>query len=156
MFWFVVGIGLLLDQLSKYWIMGHFVYGQSVPVIPNVFHLTYILNTGAAFSMLSGRTWLLISISIVALLGLFWYYRQTPKTQKIKRFALACITSGAVGNLIDRVYFGAVRDFFDFRIWPIFNIADCFVVVGVTLLIICLVQEIYQENKREKENENRG
>lgn len=146
--------GVALDQLSKYWIMGHFTYGQSLPIIPNVFHLTYILNTGAAFSILSEHTWLLVLISLFALAGIFWYYHKTPKAQTLKRFALACIASGAVGNLIDRVYYGAVRDFFDFRVWPIFNIADCFVVVGVVLLIGCLVKEIYLEAKAEKEEKN--
>lgn len=151
MFGIVMAVGLALDQLSKYWIMGHFAYGQSLPIIPNVFHLTYILNTGAAFSILSEHTWLLVVISLFALVGVFWYYRKTPKEQKVKRFALACIASGAVGNLFDRVYYGSVRDFLDFRIWPIFNIADCFVVVGVGLLIACLAKEIYEEGKAEKE-----
>lgn len=151
MFGIVIITGLVLDQASKYWMMTHFAYGQSLPVIPNVFHLTYILNSGAAFSMLSGKTWVLIAVSLVALLGVFWYYRQTPKECKLKRFSLACIASGAVGNLIDRLYYGSVRDFLDFRIWPIFNIADCFVVVGVALLIGCFVKEIYEEDKLEKE-----
>lgn len=151
-----MAVGVLLDQLSKYWIMGHFSYGQSLPIIPNVFHLTYILNTGAAFSILSAHTWLLVVISLVALAGIFWYYHKTPKSQSIKRLALACIASGAVGNLIDRVYYGSVRDFLDFRIWPIFNIADCFVVVGVVILISCLVREIYIEAKAEKAEKNKA
>lgn len=155
MFGIVMIAGIALDQLSKYWIMGYFTYGQSLPIIPNIFHLTYILNTGAAFSILSEHTWLLVIISLFALAGIFWYYHITPKEQTLKRFALACIASGAVGNLIDRVYYGSVRDFLDFRIWPIFNIADCFVVVGVALLIGCLVKEIYAEAKAEKEEKNK-
>lgn len=154
MFWIMIIIGLVLDQLSKYWIMGHFVLGQSLPIIPNVFHLTYILNTGAAFSLLSEHTWLLTVISMLALAGIFWYERKVPKERKIKRFALACVAGGAVGNLLDRLYYEAVRDFLDFRIWPIFNIADCFVVVGVGLLIMELVREIREEAKTEKENQD--
>lgn len=152
MFWLIVVVSVVLDQLSKYWMMSHFAYGQSLPIIPNIFHLTYILNEGAAFSILSGKTWLLIVISLVAMGGIFWYYRQVPKEQVYKQLALACITGGAFGNFIDRIWLGAVRDFFDFRIWPIFNIADCFVVVGVTVLIICLTKEIYEESKAEKNN----
>lgn len=151
MFWIVIIIGILLDQFSKYWIAGHFVLGESLPVIPNVFHLTYILNKGAAFSILSGKVWLLIIVSLVALGGILWYYRETDPSEKLKIFSLACITGGAIGNLIDRICLGAVRDFLDFLIWPIFNIADCFVVVGVVFLLCCLVKEIYQEEKNEKQ-----
>ena len=101
---------VLLDQVTKYYVVTHFALGESVPVINNVFHWTFILNPGAAFGMLEGSRWLFVLIA-VAVIG------------------------GALGNLIDRTARGVVIDFFDFRIWPIFNVADIAICVGVGLII---------------------
>ena len=105
---------LLLDQLSKYL-------------------FTTITNTGAAFGILKGYTTLLIIISLLALTACVYYYVKY-KNKKI-RFALSFLIAGIIWNLIDRIIFGYVRDFIDFKIWPVFNLADSFNVIGVILLI---------------------
>ena len=113
---------VLLDQATKYYVVTHFALGESVPVINNVFHWTFILNRGAAFGMLEGSRWLFVLIA-VAVIGCVWFMRQE------------IAKSGALGNLIDRTTRGVVIDFFDFRIWPIFNVADIAICVGVGLII---------------------
>lgn len=131
-------LGLLLvivDQLTKYYVVNHFYLGESVPVIENIFHWTYILNPGAAFGMLEGSRWFFILIA-VAVLGLAWYYRRQIKEQgPLVCLGAALFGGGAIGNLIDRARSGLVIDFFDFRIWPIFNVADIGICVGVGIIL---------------------
>ena len=104
---------VLLDQATKYYVVTHFALGESVPVINNVFHWTFILNRGAAFGMLEEIT----KMGVMACWG------------------TALFAGGALGNLVDRTARGVVIDFFDFRIWPIFNVADIAICVGVSLII---------------------
>ena len=110
-----------------------------MPIIPDVFHLTYILNAGAAFGVLENQRILFILIAVVLLLVLARYYKQIPAEPPILRIGVGLMAGGAVGNLIDRIKSGQVVDFFDFRIWPIFNIADMAIVVGVTIIIYNLM-----------------
>lgn len=141
---FIIAGIVALDQIIKA-IAAHFLMAlTTVPVIPNVFHLTYIENSGAAFSILSGRSVLLIVITsaLIALL-LFWLV-SLPKTKQYLQLntALAMIIGGALGNLIDRIHYGYVIDFFDFRIigFAIFNVADIFVCVGCVLVILAVLK----------------
>lgn len=124
----------VLDQVSKYIVQSRMFEGQSIPIWENVFHLTYINNPGAAFGMLPYRTTFFILMSVVVSLGVLWYARTLSKEEKLTRVALGLVLGGALGNLIDRVRFGAVVDFFDFRIWPVFNIADVAICVAVALI----------------------
>lgn len=132
-------LGVLLDQVTKYLVMTHMTYLQSIPILDGVFHLTYVLNDGAAFSILEGKRWFFIVLTVVVLAVCFYFYRKMPKEQTFSRFSLVLLATGAIGNFIDRIRFGAVVDFFDFRIWPVFNVADCFVVVGVFCLAIAIL-----------------
>lgn len=128
---------LVVDQISKYWVRTHMKPYESIPVIRNVFHLTYLHNTGAAFSMLRGRTvFFVISASAIILIIVYGMIK-LPLERRI-RFLLALVLGGATGNLIDRVRFGHVVDFLDFRVWPVFNIADCAIVVGMAFLAIII------------------
>jgi signal peptidase II len=131
---------VVVDQLSKWWIRSNFYPGQSVPET-GFFRLTYAQNTGAAFSIFYGNNNVLIVVDIIGIIILLAYvfmvYRRFPfldtRTNKI---ALGIILGGTIGNLIDRVWLGYVRDFIDVGPWPVFNLADSCTVVGV--IIFCL------------------
>ena len=134
---------LILDQATKLYVDANFRLHESVPVIDNVFHLTYVRNKGATFGILSDsavRIPFFIGVSIVAMLGILWYIRRIRSDQKLALAALSLIFSGAFGNLIDRIRLGEVIDFLDVfwrhYHWPAFNIADSAITVGVTLLFI--------------------
>ena len=118
---------------------------QSIPVITNVFHITYVHNFGAAFGLFAHRTDFFIFVTTVVVLLIFVFLRHLPKEQKLLRAALVLQLGGATGNLIDRVRLGYVIDFFDLRVWPVFNVADIAIVFGVGLLILDLTR-----NAREK------
>ncbi|MEK6950015.1 MAG: signal peptidase II [Nanoarchaeota archaeon] len=129
---------VLIDQLAKFLIKTTFQLNESIPIIKNIFHLTYINNFGAGFGILQQQKWILIFIS-AAVIGIIFYYLDKIKEKELLLQALTgFILGGTIGNLIDRLYYGYVIDFLDFQIWPIFNIADSFVTIGVIGLIIYL------------------
>lgn len=131
--WISLGV-LIIDQISKFFIKINMTELESIPIITNVFHLTYVKNAGAAFSILEGKTSFFIVVTILAAsVALFCYFRVDSKKIWL-RSGIALALGGAMGNLIDRMRYGKVVDFFDFRIWPVFNIADCAIVVGVILI----------------------
>jgi signal peptidase II len=103
-------------------------------VIANVFHITYWRNPGAAFGILAYRTEFFIIIGTLVAVGIIIALLKLPPGKHLLKVALAMLLGGAIGNLIDRVRIGYVIDFFDFRIWPVFNIADSAIVIGVILL----------------------
>jgi len=123
----------LLDRVSKIlavdWLAAH----GSIKITP-FFRLTYVQNTGAAFGSFQGGNYILIGVSAVILLLLFKWRAEFIKTGRLARYALIFIIAGAFGNLYDRIVLGYVVDYFDFIIWPVFNIADSFITVGAILL----------------------
>lgn len=125
---------LSLDRLSKYFVSQNILLNQSLPVIKNIFHLTLIHNTGAAFGIFKNHNYLFIFISLLAILFIYLQLRKQKLTAVILKVSLALISSGTIGNLIDRIYFGYVIDFLDLRIWPVFNIADSSITIGAILL----------------------
>ena len=136
----IIAIFIGLDQLSKYWVLNYLQEIGSIPVIQNVFHLTYVENRGAAFGMFQNNQMIFVVVAIVAsIFGL--YYLHTKKMHSIGKVGIMLIISGAIGNLIDRVRLGFVVDYFDFRIiWEyVFNVADVFVVVGTAMLCIYIL-----------------
>ena len=134
MFIFIVfAVTLFLDQWSKYLIEQNVDLYQSIPVIQDVFHITYTRNQGAAFGILQGRRTFFIVITIVVLALLAYFYRELPLKNLVTRFAMGLAIGGIIGNFIDRVRLGYVIDFLDFRIWPIFNVADSAIVVAVII-----------------------
>ncbi|MEN9243639.1 MAG: signal peptidase II [Gloeomargarita sp. DG02_5_bins_242] len=135
-FWGAAATGLLLDQLSKFWVVHHFGLGESWPLWPGVFHLTYVLNTGAAFSLfVEGTAWLRW-LSVAVSVGLMTLAVAGSRLAVREQWGYGLILAGAMGNGIDRFRLGAVIDFIDVR-WlgfPIFNWAD----VWINLGLVCL------------------
>ncbi len=130
-----------LDQWSKFWVVENLAFGQSVPALEPWLFFTYVRNTGAAFSILTGQKWLLSLIAIGVSLWLVFYAHSLKQRQLVHLLSLAAILAGALGNLTDRLRLGYVVDFFDLHhagrnIWPIFNVADICINLGVALLIL--------------------
>lgn len=123
-------VALALDQITKIAVRARFEPSETLPIIENVFHLTYVRNTGAAFGLMPGQQSLFVLATTLVLAGIavFWW-RARPRGL-VLAVSLGSIVGGALGNLIDRVTLGRVTDFFDFRIWPVFNVADVALVVG--------------------------
>lgn len=129
---------ILIDQITKFLIKINFQLNQSLPLIKNIFHLTYIRNFGAGFGILQQQKWILIFISIIVIGVIFYYLDRIKDKEKFLQVIVGLVLGGTIGNLIDRVAYGFVVDFLDFRIWPVFNFADSFVTIGVIGLIIYL------------------
>ncbi|MBD3259610.1 signal peptidase II [Candidatus Woesearchaeota archaeon] len=112
---------------------------QSIPIIKDVLHITFVQNLGAGFGTLQGKWWFLVVISLIAFAVTFYYFLKTRKF--FLEIILAILLGGILGNLIDRIVFGFVRDFIDFRIWPVFNIADIVITISILLLIFYFWKE---------------
>lgn len=135
-----------IDQISKLWALKYLKDIGSIPIIQNVFHLTYVENRGAAFGMFQNNQIVFIIVAVVAsIVGLYYIYKK--KLNLLGNISIVLIISGAIGNLIDRVRLGFVVDYFDFRfIWDyVFNVADIFVVVGTILLCIYII--VFEKDK---------
>ena len=145
MFYLIAIIWLVLDQASKYYVMNHFALGESLPVIQNVFHLTYIINRGAAFGMLTNQRWFFLAVAFVLIIVYGFYRKRVNNGPLSLRVGTALLISGAIGNGIDRYVLHGVVDFFDFRIWPIFNIADIGICVGVVCVMYYLLTSEHEE-----------
>jgi signal peptidase II len=129
---------ILVDQITKFLIKSNFQLNQTFPIIKDIFHLTYIQNFGAGFGILQQQQWILIFISIIVVGVIFYYFDRVKEKEKLLQILIGFILGGTIGNLIDRIAYGFVIDFIDFRIWPIFNVADSFVTIGVIGLIVYL------------------
>lgn len=142
----IAAVVLVADQATKAWILSIWPqpYTGEIPIIANWLELTYIRNTGVAFGLFSGVPQLFTVTSLLITAGAIWFYlRHLPENHGGLAISLGLIIGGAIGNVIDRVRFGYVVDFiktFDGR-FPIFNIADSCIVVGVGLMALLLVQE---------------
>lgn len=128
-----------LDQWSKARIRNTMSLGESVPIIQDIFHLTYIENTGISFGLFSGHTKIFVIVSVIVLIALLVFSWKESQGSMLLRYGVAMIVSGAVGNIIDRVTKSSVTDMFDCRIWPIFNVADIAVCIGFGLLILYIL-----------------
>lgn len=131
---------LLVDIVSKIIINEYFILEKSIKLINNFLYITYVRNTGAAWSIFSSRTVLVLLISSFIIIGIILYiYKNRPKN-KVEKIAYSMILGGAIGNFINRIIYGYVIDFIDIKIfgynYPIFNLADTFIVIGVILLVV--------------------
>jgi len=134
-----------IDRLVKVLVQTNFIPGETLKVIPEIFHLTYVLNPGAAFGLMAGRTWIFIVTAVLVTGGIIYGQFRIPRKERITRLALGIIGGGALGNLYDRLVIGRVVDYLDFQIWPyVFNFADSMIVIGVGLLMLA----IYREDKK--------
>ncbi len=130
---------LVLDQFTKYIVEQSFYLSESIPIIDEVFNFTYVENRGIAFGLFQGRLSIISILTVVAIVAIFIYVLRNKKTLSIlEYFGYTLILSGAVGNMIDRLFRGFVVDMLDFRgIWSfVFNLADVWINVGVFLLIV--------------------
>lgn len=144
------GAIVLLDQLTKYWIVQAIPLNTGIPVIPGFFNIIHVHNTGGAFSIFASagsawRNWAFIGLTAVVAAAIIYAYGKVHRKDWWTRVAYICITGGAIGNLIDRVRMGEVVDFLDFYIgswhWPAFNVADSAISVGAVMLLLSLIRK---------------
>ena len=125
----------LVDQLVKWFVQGHMELGESIPLIPHLFHLTYIINPGAAFGILEYQHTFFLAIVVVLFGAYAWMRKRIPEKPVYFPIAIGLLLGGALGNAVDRVRLAGVVDFFDFRVWPIFNVADIAICIGMALIL---------------------
>ena len=150
---FALGI-VGVDQLVKYLIVSNSpLFGQA-PLVPGIMKLTYVQNTGAAFSLLQGMQWLFVVIFVLlTALLVFEYFKKPMPFTKFERFCIAAVYGGGLGNMIDRVFLGYVVDMFqtEFINFPVFNVADIFITCGCILLMIHIAffnKQFWKEEKK--------
>jgi signal peptidase II len=150
----VIGILVFaLDRISKIWIDRSMTLYESIPVVNNVFHITYVRNPGGAFGLLASRPGFFILANLVIIALLIYIYREMKPISSLMAAAVGLLIGGALGNLYDRILYGTVIDFLDFRIWPVFNVADIGIVVGAGLLTVFLLREGWGSGEKKKEGE---
>ncbi|HEY3316472.1 MAG TPA: signal peptidase II [Bacillota bacterium] len=131
---------IVLDRLSKAIVVRKMAEFQSIPVIPGVFHLTYVRNPGAAFSLLPDKTGFLVVVGLVVVVGIVVFGPRLVRMGAVYAATLGLILGGTLGNLWDRLRGGLVVDFLDLRVWPVFNVADSSLVVGVLILSYLIIR----------------
>jgi signal peptidase II len=134
---------LVIDRISKRVVMTNFRPGESwnpVTVLERWVSLTYVTNTGAAFGMFPDYGVVFMVIAVVVILVIVFYYRHLPGEQRLVQTSLGLQLGGALGNLVDRLLYGHVIDFIDFKVWPVFNVADSSIFVGVVILAFHLLR----------------
>ena len=152
MFYAILAVALVvIDQIVKYLVRSSIPLGQSIPFIPHVMDLTYVQNTGAAFSILREHTWLLTLASAIVVLVIAYLVVKGRLRGRLGLWSAALILSGGVGNLIDRAAFGFVTDMFQttFINFAVFNVADCCITIGVPLLFLYVA--LFWDDGMEKE-----
>ncbi len=153
MIWTILVLGILaLDQYTKYLAATKLINYHTIPLIKNVFHLTFVENRGAAFGILQGQKWLLIVVTSTIIIAMVYYIIKSKPNSRLLLASFSMVIGGAIGNLIDRVRLGYVIDFLDVYIYsynyPVFNIADSFVVVGTIFLSYYILFK-YEDKKDE-------
>ncbi|TMU87854.1 lipoprotein signal peptidase [Bacillus sp. BHET2] len=156
MYYYLVALVVIgLDQLTKWLVVKRMAEGESITMIDNVFYLTSHRNQGAAWGILQGQMWFFYIITLVVIVGIVYYMQVHAKGHSLFSLSLAFMLGGAIGNFIDRVFRKEVVDFLNTYIFsydfPIFNIADAALTIGVALLLIYMYLD---ERKAKKENKN--
>jgi len=138
LYYLIAAVIIALDQWTKHLVLKYMERGESIPLIADVFHLTSNRNMGAAFGILQNQRWLFIIITIAVVVGIVFSLIRIGKKQPRASLALSLVLGGAVGNFIDRATTGQVVDFLDFTLihFPIFNVADMAITIGVALLLL--------------------
>ena len=148
-----VGI-VAADQITKYLTVAHIALGQDLPFLPGVLGLTYVQNTGAAFSSFEGMQWLFALIFAAFTIGIVWEYRkQSLHLSRFEWWCVIAVYAGGLGNMIDRIRLGYVVDMLEtkFMIFPVFNVADCFITCGCIALMTSLIlfnKEFWKDDKK--------
>jgi len=137
------------DQIVKAIVSHAMALNESIPVIANVFHITYVQNTGAAFSLLDGFRGFLIFLPVLVIgAACVYVFRQRHTARPLLLAAVSLIVAGGLGNVANRIWLGYVVDYFDFRVFPVFNIADISICVGCGLFLIAV---LFTGGRRKKE-----
>ncbi|WP_082234243.1 signal peptidase II [Halobacillus massiliensis] len=151
-YYLLAGAVILIDQLTKWIIVQQMELRESIPVIEGFFYITSHRNTGAAWGILAGQMWFFYIITLVVVGFIIYYMNQYAKASKFTGVALALVLAGAIGNFIDRLFRKEVVDFLDVYIgsynYPIFNVADSSLVVGVILIMIAAFVDERQKKRR--------
>lgn len=159
-FWWAAVASILGDRLTKFWIVQTYALSyppETTPLWPNVFHITYVTNTGAAFSLFAnGGGWWLRWLSLLVSVGLVAFAVFGPRLQRWEQIGYGLLLGGALGNGIDRLLKGAVVDFLDFRLirFPIFNVADIAINAGIACLLYAAWQQHRQHHPDNGSNSN--
>ena len=151
----IIAVTVFLDQITKYLTIFYLKPIDTLPLIRDVLHLTYVENTGAAFGMMKDSRWVFMVISSVAIVGILVYLFWKKPTSKLECLSLSFIVGGGIGNMIDRCYLTYVIDFLDFCAFPtvwmwVFNVADACVCVGGGMLLLWCVLEMIREARKGK------
>lgn len=146
MFYYIIALlVILLDQFTKWLIVSRMTYGESITLINNVLYITSHRNRGAAWGILQGQMWLFYVITLIVIAVIVYYIKKHGKTNWLLGFSLSLMLGGAIGNFIDRVWRQEVVDFIHTFIFgynfPVFNIADSALVIGVILLMIQMLRD---------------
>ena len=166
----VIVVGIILDQITKWLAVANLKEIDTLPLIKEVLHLTYVENRGAAFGMMADQRWIFIIVSSIAIIGFSAYLYLGHADGPLYGVGMSLVISGGIGNMIDRLALGYVVDFIDcrfvkypvfhggntlWRTFPVFNGADSFVCVGAGIIILAVILEMRGEIKRKK-NDNTG
>lgn len=150
----LAALAVLLDQLTKWLVVANMRVGETIPLWEGVFHFTFRTNTGAAFSLFDApdQRWIFMTASTVGILFMLAYLLLARDNPFYIRYPLGMMIGGGIGNMIDRILNGYVVDMLDFRLinFPVFNVADCFVTVGATLLVVGVLYEAICEMRANK------
>ena len=148
-FFLVAAIVVALDQLSKYLVRAKMDPGQSIPE-HGFFRFTYGTNTGGVFGLFSNQTFLITVAAVISVVVILLYSRHRMAQSMLVKVSLGMILGGSIGNLIDRVRLGEVTDFIDIGAWPVFNLADSAIDIGVVLLIIYILFRMQKDSREAK------
>ena len=138
---------IALDQYLKAKVMSAMVPGESIPIIKDFFHITYVLNPGAAFGILPNQRIFFLFVGTILLIMAAYFYPKLKKSEKFLKFGSINLIAGAAANFIDRARSGYVTDFVDFRVWPVFNIADVAIVGGMFIMVYAILFKSEQSGK---------
>ncbi|MBS4172446.1 signal peptidase II [Bacillus sp. FJAT-49736] len=151
--YYIIAIFIIaLDQITKWLVVKNMEYGESIPIIKDFFYLTSHRNEGAAWGILQGQMWLFYLITVVVVIGIIYYLQKYAKNKVLLGVSLSFMLGGAIGNFIDRIFRKQVVDFIHTYIFgydfPIFNIADSALTIGVVLLIIYMLLEEFRSKEK--------
>ncbi len=147
-FWLTAGGILLLDRLSKIWIMNNIDLGSSWVLINGILNISYLHNRGAAFGIMQGQAWLFLTLATIVIVAAV-YYNSKYNLSRWLQYALALIVGGTLGNLIDRLLYHSVVDFISVGWFPVFNVADMAIVSGGALFMLYIIKNDLSESGRE-------
>ena len=140
----------VLDRISKIWVLSYLKPKVNLDILPFL-KLTFVQNTGAAFGSFQNGNTVLIFVSLIVLFALIKYRTEIFALGKAASFGWLFIIGGALGNLYDRIFLGAVVDFINFVVWPVFNVADSFITIGAIMLAFSILTDEYKKFKQKRE-----